>query len=225
MRYARLLSVTVPASDRTLVSLATVKDELVITDSRLDSRLTRWIGEISAMIEHVVGRTLRAETVSETLRSTACIGATHGEHDYPRMNRYDDTAATGLRLTRYPIQTITSVTEDDIVLTAGVDYETDAQAGLLYRLSGTVRIPWYGQVLVVVYTGGYPALTDVPADLQGACLVLLQTRKSSQMRDPALRQINIPGVLEQQFQVTVGPTGGLPLEVDAVLQRYRDVRL
>jgi hypothetical protein len=225
MGYSRLLSVLTPAADRSLVALAVVKDELGITDAATDTRLTRWIREASATIEGEIGRPLRAEIVQETFR------AHHRNHhnDWPCADwsyRLNPPTGASLLLVRYPIVAIDSIVEDGSTLDADTDYEIDDRAGILYRLSGTVRIPWYGQTIVVRYTGGWDTLDAVEPDMQTACLYLLRHRLVNTQRDPLLRTVSIPGVIEQQYWLGApGDRAGLPDDVERLISRYRDARL
>lgn len=216
-----LLTVVTPASDYNLVSLAATKDELDVTDSSIDTRLTRWLREAKDAIEAVIGRVLRAEAVSEVFRWSGLYylrcGGRHGLGEI----------VSGLLVKRYPIQTVTQITEDTIVLVAGTDYEVDQGAGIIYRLSDLSRIPWSGQQIEVEYIGGYLTADDIPGDIQTACLTLLKHRKSAQTRDPTLRALSIPGVIDRQYWV--GGTGdnsaGLPPEVLGLIERYRDLHV
>jgi hypothetical protein len=233
MRYSRILAVTTAAPDTMLVPLATAKDELDITTSDTDGRITRWIVEISAAITGYVNRKLRLETVVETLRANAYVSEAPGEHFYPRETTYAGTGYTdalipGIALKRYPITAMTSVVEDTVPLDPAADYEVDAEAGIVYRLSGTVRIPWTGQVEVFTYSGGYATADDVEPDIQTACLLMLKHRKAALGRDPMLQRQSIPGVIDQQFwvgQTTQTALSGLSPEAEDLVTRFRDVRM
>lgn len=218
-----LLTVITPASDYNLVSLAAAKDELDVTDSSIDTRLTRWLREAKDAIEAVIGRVLRAEAVSETFRWS---GFRHQFHAHCGRGHGMGEIVPGLLVKRYPIQVVTEIIEDTIVLVAGTDYEVDAGAGIIYRLSDTSRIPWTGQLVVVDYTGGYLTADDVPGDIQTACLTLLKHRRASQTRDPTLKALSIPGVIDRQYWVGgSGDYAGLPPEVLGLIERYRDKHL
>lgn len=226
MAYTRILSVVTPASDPTLVSLATAKDELNILDSSLDVRIERWITEESAELVAMIGRQLRAEAVIETLRANTYRIDAPGEHFYPSFGNFDrGTRVNGISLRRYPIQSVASIVEDGTTLDPAADYEIDAEFGVIYRLTAGVRIAWYGQTEVISYVGGYPATTDVPGDIVKAMLAMLKHRRAGQTRDPMLRQISVPGVIEQQFTTPNGKDSGLPQEVSAVIAKYRDVHI
>jgi hypothetical protein len=226
MAYTRILSVVTPASDTLLVSLDTTKDELNILDTSIDTRITRWITEESAELVAAIGRPLRAEAVIETLRANSYRIDAPGEHFYPSYGNFDrGTRVNGLSLRRYPIQSVTSIVEDGTALDPAADYEIDAEFGIVYRLTAGVRIAWYGQTEVITYTGGYPSVAAVPSDIAKAVLTMVKHRRAGQTRDPMLRQVSIPGVIDQQFITPNGKDSGLPQEVCAVIDKYRDVHI
>ena len=101
-----LLTVLTPASSRALTTLATVKDEIGITDDAADARLQRWIDEASERIETYLGRVLTAETVRETFRLTGAPGC--------------------LGLARRPVTAIVSIDVDSVTL-ASDQYEVGAE--------------------------------------------------------------------------------------------------
>lgn len=228
MIYDNIFAVVTPATDYALVDIAAVKDEFDITDASTDTRLARWILEAGAAIQGPLGiaRVLRADTLSsQTFRGMAYQPDAPGEHFYPSNGGplQAPSHVPGLRLRRYPIVSVSSIVEDGTTLDPAADYEIDGEAGLIYRLSGTSRVQWYAQLVVVLYVGGYVNLTDVPADIRTACLLMLNHRRSSQARDPMLKQISIPGVIERQFWVgSTGDNAALPPEVNALISGYRD---
>lgn len=222
------LTVIQAASDTSLVDLDTLKDELDITDGSADTRMLRWIKEESGKIFKCVDRLLVAETVVETFRR-AGYPSNHfhdapGEHFYP--HDHNSPGVSGIHVSRYPIQEITQIVVDGTPLDL-TDIEVDPDHGLLYALSGTNRIPWSGAVVTVSYTGGYEP-DEIPEDLQAACLLAVKHRLAARKRDPMLRSMNVPGVLEQQFWVGPQPGGdisSLPPEVESALEPYREHRL
>lgn len=210
-----ILTVTVDAADNDLIDLLDVKEELGITDTTSDSKLQRWISEESQRISDYCGRTFPQQTVSETFRL-----------DTPPSRSYDRRIDT-LVLTRRPVISITSITEDsDDPLTAS-DYEVNKDTGILYRLtasgSSDTRTLWTAYKVVVVYIAGY-AVGTIPSAISAACMTLLKHRWSAQSRDPALRSIQIQGVGQKSWWVGgIGEVGDLPPEVAASLDRYREV--
>ncbi len=198
-----LLTVLTPASSRALTTLATVKDELGITDDESDARLHRWIDEASGRIEAYLDRILASETVQETFRLSG--------------------APACLRLARRPVTAIASAEVDGATLAAD-QYEIDAPAGLLYPISGQQRIRWFGRTVIVTYTGGYTSVETLPRPIEAACLGLLRHRWAARDRDPLLRSLAIPGVATEQYWVgAAGEGGDIPPEIAALLDPFRTV--
>ncbi len=128
-----LLTVLTPASSRAPTTLATVKDEIGITDDTADARLLRWIDEASERIETYLGRVLASETVRETFRLTG--------------------APACLRLARPPLTAIDRIDVDGVTL-ASDQYGADATAGLLYPICGDRRVRRFSSAVIVTYTAG-----------------------------------------------------------------------
>ena len=163
-----IVTVTISSSSFDLVSLMDLKEELGITADTSNSKLQRWIAEESARISsYCGGRIFQQETISEALRVTA------GSPDY-------------IRLSRSPIISVTSVTEEGTLLTAP-DYEMAKPAGVLYRLSGADRTYWAAGNFVVIYVAGYgPLLSAITfaayvKEIQGAEAKWDKTEKSGQV--------------------------------------------
>jgi hypothetical protein len=198
-----LLTVLIPASSRALTTLATVKDEIGITDDTADARLQRWIDEASERIETYLGRVLASETVRETFRLTGAPGS--------------------LGLARRPVTAIASIEVDGVTL-ASDQYEIDATAGLLHTISGDRRVWWFGRSVTVIYTAGYASISALPRPIEAACLGLLRHRWAARDRDPMLRSLAIPGVATEQYWVgATGDDGDLPPEIAALLDPFRTV--
>jgi hypothetical protein len=147
--------------------------------------------------------TLRSETVRETFRQRGC----------------DDM----LFLARRFISDLVSVSDAG---TALVDTDTvlDAEAGMIYRVSGACEMIWSRGDAVIEYTAGFE---DVPADLVGAAMDLARLRLSSDARDPLVKgeSVEIPDVrtVRQDFWVGAipGSSGGaVPVDILGKLSRY-----
>ena len=198
-----LLTVLTPASSRALTTLATVKDEIGITDDGADARLQRWINEASERIETYLDRVLTAETVRETFRLT----------DAPAC----------LRLARRPVTVIDSIDVDGVTL-ASNQYEVDVAAGLLFLMNGPRRVRWFGCTVIITYTAGYVSVAALPRPIETGCISLLRHRWAARDRDPMLRSLAIPGVATEQYWIgAIGEGCDLPLEVAALLDPFRTV--
>ena len=194
--------VTVPPTSIDLCTLDICKDELDITDTDSDYLLTRWISESSARIAAYCNRPLALQTLVETFN----------------LSSYMATMSPALALKSYPIQSI-AITENGDVLDPA-SYQFD-DYGLVRRQIYGNRWNWFGCCIEVTYSGGYSLPDGVPLDLRSACLSLMKYRLASRSRDPSLRAVTIPGVIEKQFWV--GDTSsGLPPEVAECCDPYRE---
>lgn len=201
-----IITVTTAAVTHDLTTLDTVRDELGIAadDTSSDARLARWISESSGFIRDYCGRVFAAETVSELWRP--------------------DCAMQCLITSRVPVSTITSITEDDVVLTTD-EYEADLGNGFLYRLYSDVRCKWTASKIVIVYTGGYDLLDGVPYGVEMACIETIKHRESARNRDPMMRSQTIPGELEQVWWVPGAGEDGVPATIRALLDPHRRVSI
>lgn len=203
-----ILTVTSAASSYDLTTLANVKAELGITDGGSDAVLSRYISGASQAAAQFCNRVFPSETVSEQF--------------LPR--RYDRFICSGvapLQLWRWPLITVTSVTEDDVLLVADQDFLVDAKNGQLTRVDSSSGFPrtWPNVAIVVVYSAGY---ASIPADLEDAIIRMVTKRWSAKGRDSTLKQQSIPGVLEQTFWIATGTeAGNMTPDVTDILDNYR----
>ncbi|TIP07803.1 hypothetical protein [Mesorhizobium sp.] len=208
-----VFTVVAPAADPSLLTIEQLRVAagLPVGDASRDADLTELGKRVSADIatacqirgDGVHTPTLRSEAVREVFRQRGC----------------DDL----LFLSRRFISDLTSVTEAG---TALVDTDTvlDAEAGLLYRISGTCDLPWRRGDAVVEYTAGFD---EVPADLAGAAMDLARLRLSADARDPLVKgeSVEIPDVrtVRQDYWVGAVPgstVGSVPADILAKLSRY-----
>lgn len=207
---AQLISiVTEAASTYDLVTLAIVKDELNITDNSKNSTLQRYLTSASAMISQYCNRIFPAETVSDSFFLQTSGGA--------RLVRGN---VSNLQLSKWPIQSVTSVTENGVVLVEDVDFSIIPDKGQLLRLdaNGYPRL-WPIFPIVVVYVGGF---TTIPVDVQDAAIRMVTRRYASKGRDPNLKQQNVPGVIEQQWWIATGEeAGNMDPSITDILDNYR----
>lgn len=217
-----ILTVNTPASTYDMIDLDTVKDELNLTVTTYDVKLARWITSASQRAMNYCDRVFAIETVTEVWRLPLW------RHPSPWL-----PASEELVVRRFPIQSFTSVVEDaNPALTLGVDFEADMDSGQLWRLDQLGnRIHWNTQTVTIQYVGGYqctqwgssstdPRLTDA----QLAVEILVKQRFAEQgQRDPNLVRENIPGVVERQWWVPAAKESSVPLEVQDLLNSYRDI--
>ncbi|MCA1971315.1 MAG: phage head-tail connector protein [Caenispirillum sp.] len=188
-----------------LTTLDTVKAELGITDTSLDTYLTRAINAASEQIEGHCGRVFGSRTVSEVFRLDRCR---------PRI-----------MLNHWPVTAVGSVTEDGAAVP---EAERPIEDGIfLRRLDGDgADSLWTAAKIEVSYTAGYvlPAAegANLPADVEQACIDLVRLRYHAKDRDPALKSEKILDVIAQSWD-TGGTDGGQTAAVLATLDRYRRV--
>lgn len=226
METDSILTVVTPADTQDLTTLAIVKDELGITDTSTDSLFSRWISECSEQIAAYLNRSFGQATVTETFRQPYIP---HSSFYLMRSHSFPAPRQGPLTLRMWPVVSVTSVVEDDAVEDDGTtplavdpgDYELDPSAGQLWRLLDDHPSYWYAGKTVVTYVGGYALPGAAPLRLQQACLLLLKHRWAARGRDPMLRQVSIPGIIERQYWV--GPTSGsdMPPEVEALIESFR----
>lgn len=199
-----MLTVTTPASDRSLLSLAELRAATGVTGPGQDAELRTLGQRVAAAITRfcrvpaagAVPPTLRAETLSETFRLTRPEEA--------------------IILARRPVIAVSSVTVSGEALGPAA-YELEAAAGLLYRLCGDARTCWPCGKIVAAYEAGW---AKVPDDMKLAASKLATALWHEAGRDPNLRSESIPGVLDRQFWVSPASDPLVSQEVQDLLAPY-----
>lgn len=169
------LRVVAPASSQDLVSLATLKLELGITNSASDALLEQIITRASGVVSGITGRVWINEEIEEKFYFNYC--------EY----------APALVLRRRPIITINSLVEGGSTLAEDVDFSVDNERGMLYRInydSFLNSVP--GSVGVVVdynagYTVGGSPPGNVPAVVEQATIIMAKAYWYGNTRDPGVR--------------------------------------
>lgn len=193
-----ILTVTAAASSYNLVTRTELKTYLGISGSSEDTALDTWIAQASGAIASYCNRVFPQETVSEQFRMV------RGE---------------AIILGRYPVVSITSVTEDGTVLVNLTDYEVDKDTGLLYRVSDDLLVFWCAYKVTVVYVTGF---ATIPDDVKRACMETVRYFRSQSSRDPTLRSLEIPDVSTETYWVGTMPSSamGLPPDVISSIESY-----
>ena len=156
------VTVTTPAKNVSLTTLARLKEELAITTTENDAALEATIRRSTAAVEAYCHRTFAREVVSETV---GCYGGPF------------------LQLNRYPVATVSSVTFDDNVWT---DYSLyDKAAGVLYRQNGWT---WTAQSYSGLTGGG--SFADFGAPIPGTEEPLLEVEYTAGWLMPGDNLIN-----------------------------------
>lgn len=198
-----ILTVVVPASAdaRMMVTGATAMAMLGDVKPQEESLIDAEIRRASAAIEQYCNRIFAAETVSETFRL--------------------DDGARSLLLTRRPIISVTSITEDGVAL-AGSDWEADLDAGILFRLGSDAQTDWSASKVTIVYQAGY---NSYPKDLQDAALRLVRMARASRSRDPTIKSETVEGVGQTVYWISGSANfGSMPPDVTGILDQYCDIR-
>lgn len=214
-----IFTVVTPASDRTLSSIPEMRLAVGLgaDDGSKDATLKalgdrvadRIVQACRVATDGATPPTLRQEAVTDTFRRQML----HWRGDW-RSQSHD------LILSRRHVVTIVSVTENDTTLDA-TDYEIVAGAGLLRRLMNDQPCRWWGTKIIVSYTAGF---ATVPSGLKLAAEQLLRNYWYQNTRDPTVRQINVPGVVERTY-FQGGTTGDpdIPQDVMDMLRPYMNV--
>ena len=198
---SRVFTVTAPAANQDLTTLAIAKDHLGITGSDSDVKIARWIVSASDAIARACLRVFASETISETL--------------------FLDQSLESIVLRRYPVTSIATVTLDGTVLDPA-EYIVDPETGILIYLISGEKAKWVGSKVGITYVAGYNLTTLTPPSLSQACLALVAHQNSSEGRDPMAKRVEIPDVMTVDYWVGgSGAAGELPPEVVSLVQPYR----
>lgn len=224
--YTRLGQVTAPAASQALTTLKTVCDDLQIDPLADNSYLGRLIARASRAISTYCRRLFALAGYQDTFRRVRTIGHRLNGNETP-----DDPPP--LILSACPIVAIEAVTIDGILLVAGVDYEFDADAGLLYRLGiAGLRQPWVFEIGTVSYTAGWVLPVDnapdgaplrtLPEDVEEAAIGLIQLAYAARSRDASVKMELLFDVRRvEYFDPSAGQVAQLPAGIDLQLQPYR----
>lgn len=213
------VTVTTPASDKTLVSLATAKIALGIKpgDRSRDAAINLAIRHASAACSNYCRRQLRQESITEIVEFEAC-----------------DKPVDLIVLDRKPVVVASVTIGDDQLLVADDDYRVDAARGTIVRLSNgapagwgwpairAIGGGWSSGMTTVVYTGGFPSLETVDDGVQRACIQILKSFYYGTAQDPRIRSVNVPDV-DAVTYADPGDISSLPLDVRENLNPFRKV--
>ncbi|KAF2991151.1 hypothetical protein OGR47_02715 [Methylocystis sp. MJC1] len=211
-RFTTVSTVVTAAKSHDLTTLATVKEELDLktSDATRDKVLARYITAGSKAIANFCNRVFAVEAIQDQF--------------YPRRDPPMRIAAGGvdpIQLTRWPLVSISSLSENSRALAENSDYIANYDLAQLTRYDvNTYPIPWDEWQIVVQYKAGY---ASVPSDLEDACISYVKFRHFSRMRDPGVKEENVQGVYSAQYLWGTGPggPGDLPVQVADAVARYR----
>ena len=210
-----MISVTTPAASTQLTTLSSVKAMLSITDTDSDDYLSMLVDQASSAVVSYCNRVFARETVTEMIRLV------RGTFDRPMPGKDHIT------LTRWPMDSITALSEDATALVANVDYEYDPDQGRVWRLdtSGN-RKTWTGSLIVVSYTGGWRLPNDtgrnLPAEVEDATMRMVKSRWMERRRDPLVKAQDVPGGGRTEYWIPAsGSDGNMSPDVRDILDNYR----
>ncbi len=127
-----------------------------------------------------------------------------------------------LYLRQYPVQEVTSITQDGSEADATL-YEIDDEAGLLWMKCGR----WCGEI-IANYSGGYDLPDDAPPLLAQACLELVGAQRlfaTTSAADPNVREVQ-HGDSRVVYQTSafggsgVSTSSAVPSSVSGMIDRY-----
>lgn len=196
-----LFTVTTPATSLSLLTTAELRAAVGVTDNSRDAELaiigrrvsTAIARQCNIVADSVNPPTLLEETCTEVFRWNEC---------------------GPLPLSRRPVTSITSVTIDGDAVDAA-DYEINGRN--LYALSDDEIDEWTSGKITVVYVAGY---ATAPDDLKLAASKLVTATSAESTRDPSLKRVDLPGIIEEEFWVAPSGDPLLSREVMDLLSPY-----
>lgn len=226
-----MFTITTPAPDRNLLTLAEMKAALGITNGASDAALTALGAQISDMIaiecrvpvSGATPPTMRSETIVETIRRDPRMA----RGTEPWRDRSD--SPNNLVLARFPVTSVTSVLVDDLTL-AVTEYELNTADGALTRLFAGAVAVWTGAKFVVTYAAGF---VTVPEPLKLAAITILREQWSSAAqggaapRDPMLKREKVEGISDFEWFNSQGgsssgaQSGAFSSAASAMLMPYK----
>lgn len=207
-------NVIAAATDLTLLSLAEMRAAVGQTDNNRDADVkrvgSRAVGAITAACKLASAAatppTLRKETVQDTFRLNRW------------WNRRDHaTAHEKLVLSRRPVVAINSIVEAGVTLDPTVDIEIRGAEGSLIRLIDDKPAHWARDKVVINYDAGWDT---VPDGLKRAVEEMMTFFWSEGFKDPLMRSLNIPGVVEKQYWIGSPSAPAIPQSVMDKLGPY-----
>lgn len=200
-------NVITAATDLTLLSLAEMRAAVGQKNNNRDADVQRAASRVAGAItaacklaaDGATPPTLRLETVQDAFRLNR------------RWNRRDHSdTQEKLILSRRPIVKINSIVEAGITLDPTSDIEVRGAEGALIRLIDDKPAQWARDKIVVNYDAGWAV---VPDGLKRAAEELMTFYWSEGFKDPLLRSINVPGVVEKQYWIGSPSDPAIPQSV------------
>lgn len=200
-------TVTTAAESYDLTTLAVVKDELSITNGASDATLGRYLTWASLALAQEVNRVFPVETLTDEVWPDRAHSPVRGGIDV-------------LQLSRWPLVSVASITENGTALVDGTDFRSDGDKGQVLRLNGSGGLrSWPGCPIVVTYSAGYET---IPGDLADAVTRMVRNRYRAKGRDSFLVSEEIPGVRNSRWWIATGnEAGNVPPDIADLISSYR----
>lgn len=207
MSFRAISTVVTAATSYDLTTLAIVKDELAVTTGASDATLQRYLTWASLALAQEVNRVFPVETVKDEIWPDRPGSPISGGFE-------------ALQLSRWPVVSVASITEDGTALVDGTDFRTDNAKGQVYRLDDSGRLRrWPTCPIVATFNGGY---SPIPGDLADAVTRMTRNRFRAKGRDSALMSEEIPGVRSSRWWIATGnEAGNVPPDIADLISSYR----
>lgn len=191
---SRITTVTDAADSYDLTTVSVIQSELSVAGNA--TKLQRYLSSSSAAISNYCQRVFQEEGLVDEFRMR------------PGMRQSSPRIET-LQLSRYPVSSVASLTENGAVLVQDVDFAVKVASGQIVRLSngGDGLKHWSVFPIVVAYVGGYE---DIPEDVIDACIITVRARWLGKDRDASVREVVVPGVLTQAYGTGNSSAGAIP---------------
>jgi len=181
-----ILTETTSPVSTALTTLAKAKEELGITDTASDALITKLIDRASSVIASYCDRVFGYAVLSELFRYAPITG-------FARANWRT------LRLSRWPLVSLTSVTDGDgLVSPTLYESETGPTFSFVHRILNSERSFWTQPPFTVVYTAGWNLPNDtspnLPSDVEEVCLSMVRSAWYRRQGDPSVQIDLVEGV-------------------------------
>jgi len=199
-----MLTITRPAARALLTTPAAVRRYLGLGPESEEELLQALIAQATSAISRYCARVFAQEEVEEILR-------------------LPPPGYAAITLKRYPIVSFDGLYENGTEVPFS-ELRLDKEYGVVVRQEGSLL----GEILVR-YTGGYQLPdpgevenTNLPSDLEQACLELVRVGWYARLRDPFLQAEKIPEIYEVNY---LTPANILTPGVQALLDPWRSLGL
>jgi hypothetical protein len=208
MQRKVISTVVSAAKSYDLTTLDVVNDELSQKNNANAATLKRYLSWASAALSQACNRVFAEETIQDQLWPA--------RDTWPASARFET-----LQLSRWPVSSIVSLTEDGVTLVEDTDFVLDPSVGQLSRIntSNGHLIHWNARPKVIQFVAGF---SSIPGDLQDACTRMVRNRFQAKGRDSFLMQETIPGVRDARWWIATGnEAGNVPPDIEDLIDNYR----